>query len=49
LEEEVAEKMGEFSSEGGEDEEEDEEALETHREKRQRCSKLAAGTNQAIN
>jgi hypothetical protein len=30
--------LGEFSSEGGEDEEEDEEALETHREKRQRIA-----------
>jgi hypothetical protein len=30
--------MDEFLSEGGEDEEEDEEALETHREKRQRIA-----------
>jgi hypothetical protein len=44
--------MGEFASEGGEDEEEDEEVLETHRETRQRTaarSKLAAGTRQLNN
>jgi hypothetical protein len=40
--------MDELSSEGGEDEEEDEEALETHREKRGSASlQQARGRRQA--